>query len=772
MQGCSVTFSNICGFPRIGPQRELKFALEKYWKGNLSRQQLEEVGAQLRQSNWRFMQQQGIGLIPSNDFSYYDHVLDMTVLVGAIPDRFRFNKGQVDLDTYFAMARGRQGAGVDVEAMEMTKWFDTNYHNIVPELGPDTKFKLSSDKPFREYQEALSIGINSVPVLLGPISFLLLSKPAQGVAQDFNPLVLLDSLLGVYEEIISKLKAQGAEWVQLDEPVFVQDRSSVELEALRSAYERLANLANRPKIVIRTYFGDVGDAYDTLVSLPVEGLGLDLSEEFGSGNWDLIEQKNGLEEKVLFAGIVNGRNVWVNDLSVSLEKLNTLVAKANQIVVSTSCSLLHVPYDVSTESNIDPTVKSWLAFAYQKVQEVTTLTRGLNVGKDVIADELAKRDAILANRKNSRLLTNPIVQQNLEQALAKDKVARNSDAVTRKAIQKQKLGLPILPTTTIGSFPQTQELRKARQQLRKGEITQQEYEKVIRSTIEQVIQFQKKVGLDVLVHGEAERNDMVQFFAEKLDGFAFTNNGWVQSYGSRCIRPPILFGDVFRPSPMTVELATYAQSLTDLPVKGMLTGPLTMLKWSFVRDDQPPSLSCIQLGIAIGQEVKDLEAAGIGIIQVDEPALREGLPLKRAQWDQYLDWATKSFRLSTYEVSDETQIHTHMCYAEFGDIISAIDALDADVISVEASRSRMELLGDLAEFGYSKDIGPGVYDIHSPRIPSVDEMVEKLKAAVGALSVEEVWVNPDCGLKTRGWSEVEESLINMTKAAEILRQSI
>ena len=772
MQGCSVTFSNICGFPRIGPQRELKFALEKYWKGNLSRQQLEEVGAQLRQSNWRFMQQQGIGLIPSNDFSYYDHVLDMAVLVGAIPDRFRFNKGQVDLDTYFAMARGRQGAGVDVEAMEMTKWFDTNYHNIVPELGPDTKFKLSSDKPFREYQEALSIGINSVPVLLGPISFLLLSKPAQGVAQDFNPLVLLDSLLGVYEEIISKLKAQGAEWVQLDEPVFVQDRSSVELEALRSAYERLANLANRPKIVIRTYFGDVGDAYDTLVSLPVEGLGLDLSEEFGSGNWDLIEQKNGLEEKVLFAGIVNGRNVWVNDLSVSLEKLNTLVAKANQIVVSTSCSLLHVPYDVSTESNIDPTVKSWLAFAYQKVQEVTTLTRGLNVGKDVIADELAKRDAILANRKNSRLLTNPIVQQNLEQALAKDKVARNSDAVTRKAIQKQKLGLPILPTTTIGSFPQTQELRKARQQLRKGEITQQEYEKVIRSTIEQVIQFQKKVGLDVLVHGEAERNDMVQFFAEKLDGFAFTDNGWVQSYGSRCIRPPILFGDVFRPSPMTVELATYAQSLTDLPVKGMLTGPLTMLKWSFVRDDQPPSLSCIQLGIAIGQEVKDLEAAGIGIIQVDEPALREGLPLKRAQWDQYLDWATKAFRLSTYEVSDETQIHTHMCYAEFGDIIAAIDALDADVISVEASRSRMELLGDLAEFGYSKDIGPGVYDIHSPRIPSVEEMVEKLKAAVSSLPAQEVWVNPDCGLKTRGWYEVEESLTNMTKAAEIIRQSI
>ncbi len=772
MQGCSVTFSNICGFPRIGPQRELKFALEKYWKGNLSRQQLEEVGAQLRQSNWRFMQQQGIGLIPSNDFSYYDHVLDMAVLVGAIPDRFRFNKGQVDLDTYFAMARGRQGAGVDVEAMEMTKWFDTNYHNIVPELGPDTKFKLSSDKPFREYQEALSIGINSVPVLLGPISFLLLSKPAQGVAQDFNPLVLLDSLLGVYEEIISKLKAQGAEWVQLDEPVFVQDRSSVELEALRSAYERLANLANRPKIVIRTYFGDVGDAYDTLVSLPVEGLGLDLSEEFGSGNWDLIEQKNGLEEKVLFAGIVNGRNVWVNDLSVSLEKLNTLVAKANQIVVSTSCSLLHVPYDVSTESNIDPTVKSWLAFAYQKVQEVTTLTRGLNVGKDVIADELAKRDAILANRKNSRLLTNPIVQQNLEQALAKDKVARNSDAVTRKAIQKQKLGLPILPTTTIGSFPQTQELRKARQQLRKGEITQQEYEKVIRSTIEQVIQFQKKVGLDVLVHGEAERNDMVQFFAEKLDGFAFTDNGWVQSYGSRCIRPPILFGDVFRPSPMTVELATYAQSLTDLPVKGMLTGPLTMLKWSFVRDDQPPSLSCIQLGIAIGQEVKDLEAAGIGIIQVDEPALREGLPLKRAQWDQYLDWATKAFRLSTYEVSDETQIHTHMCYAEFGDIIAAIDALDADVISVEASRSRMELLEDLAEFGYSKDIGPGVYDIHSPRIPSVEEMVEKLKAAVSSLPAQEVWVNPDCGLKTRGWYEVEESLTNMTKAAEIIRQSI
>ncbi len=772
MQGCSVTFSNICGFPRIGPQRELKFALEKYWKGNLSRQQLEEVGAQLRQSNWRFMQQQGIGLIPSNDFSYYDHVLDMAVLVGAIPDRFRFNKGQVDLDTYFAMARGRQGAGVDVEAMEMTKWFDTNYHNIVPELGPDTKFKLSSDKPFREYQEALSIGINSVPVLLGPISFLLLSKPAQGVAQDFNPLVLLDSLLGVYEEIISKLKAQGAEWVQLDEPVFVQDRSSVELEVLRSAYERLANLANRPKIVIRTYFGDVGDAYDTLVSLPVEGLGLDLSEEFGSGNWDLIEQKNGLEEKVLFAGIVNGRNVWVNDLSVSLEKLNTLVAKANQIVVSTSCSLLHVPYDVSTESNIDPTVKSWLAFAYQKVQEVTTLTRGLNVGKDVIADELAKRDAILANRKNSRLLTNPIVQQNLEQALAKDKVARNSDAVTRKAIQKQKLGLPILPTTTIGSFPQTQELRKARQQLRKGEITQQEYEKVIRSTIEQVIQFQKKVGLDVLVHGEAERNDMVQFFAEKLDGFAFTDNGWVQSYGSRCIRPPILFGDVFRPSPMTVELATYAQSLTDLPVKGMLTGPLTMLKWSFVRDDQSPSLSCIQLGIAIGQEVKDLEAAGIGIIQVDEPALREGLPLKRAQWDQYLDWATKAFRLSTYEVSDETQIHTHMCYAEFGDIIAAIDALDADVISVEASRSRMELLEDLAEFGYSKDIGPGVYDIHSPRIPSVEEMVEKLKAAVSSLPAQEVWVNPDCGLKTRGWSEVEESLTNMTKAAEIIRQSI
>jgi 5-methyltetrahydropteroyltriglutamate--homocysteine methyltransferase len=770
-----MALSNVSGFPRIGPARELKFATEGHWRDEVTADDLLATAKQIRVDNWRFMQEQGIDLIPSNDFSLYDQVLDTIALVGAVPERYGHDGGPVGLDTYFAMARGRQADGVDVTAMEMTKWFDTNYHYIVPELGPDTRFSLSSEKPFDEHAEAMQeLGIETVPVLVGPVSFLLLGKSADGVDEDFDRLSLLDDLLEVYGEVLERLAEQGASWVQLDEPAFVEDRSETELAALKHAYEELARVHERPRIVVKTYFDHVGDAYEVLRDLPVEGIGLDLHR--GPRNLDLIADKGGLEEKTLFAGIVDGRNVWINDHSASLETLEGLRDRVGELVVSTSCSLQHSPVDLDNEpegvdEDLDDELRSWMAFAKQKVGEVATLARGLGEGRDAISSELEANAAALASRRNSERTGNPEVRKRVE-ALDDSDAQRDSEFETRRDAQRPNLGLPLFPTTTIGSYPQTAEIRKARADLREGSIDQDEYEERMRSEIGRVIRFQEEVGLDVLVHGEPERNDMVQYFAEQLEGYVFTQNAWVQSYGSRYVRPPIIFGDVRRPAPMTVDWTTYAQSLSDRPVKGMLTGPVTMLQWSFVRDDQPRSETCEQLALAIRDEVSDLEQAGIKVIQVDEPAIREGLPLRRDRWADYLDWAVYTFRVSVAVVGDETQIHTHMCYSDFGDIMEQIQQMDADVLLIEAARSRMELLHDWERTGYRQEIGPGVYDIHSPRVPPTEEMEELLKAAADVLEPQQIWVNPDCGLKTRAWPETEAALRNMVDAAKQLREQL
>jgi len=770
-----MALSNVSGFPRIGPARELKFATEGAWKGEVSFDDLLATAKQIRVDNWRFMSEQGIDLIPSNDFSLYDQVLDTIALVGAVPERYGFDGDQVDLDTYFAMARGRQADGVDVTAMEMTKWFDTNYHYIVPELGPDTSFSLSSQKPFDEHAEAMAeLGIDTVPVLVGPVSFLLLGKSADGVDEDFDRLTLLDDLLEVYGEVLERLAEQGASWVQLDEPCFVMDRSEHELGALRVAYEELSRVKERTRIVVKTYFDHVGDAYGVLRDLPVEGVGLDFHR--GRHNVELIAKQGGLEDRTLFAGIVDGRNVWINDLEHSLDLLGGLETHCEELVVSTSCSLQHSPVDLDAEpagvdEDLDDELRSWMAFAKQKVGEVAVLARGLGEGREAIASELDANDRALEDRRNSHRTRNPEVRSRVEALDASD-TQRDSDFEARREAQRPNLGLPLFPTTTIGSYPQTAEIRKARAELREGTIDQDEYETRMRSEIERVIRFQEDVGLDVLVHGEPERNDMVQYFAEQMEGYVFTQNAWVQSYGSRYVRPPIIFGDVRRPAPMTVDWTLYAQSLTDKPVKGMLTGPVTMLQWSFVRDDQPDEETCEQLALAIRDEVSDLEQAQIKVIQVDEPAIREGLPLRRDRWAEYLEWAVYTFRVSVAVVADETQIHTHMCYSDFGDIMEQIQQMDADVLLIEAARSRMELLADWERTGYRQDIGPGVYDIHSPRVPPTEEMEELLRAASDVLEPAQIWVNPDCGLKTRAWPETEAALRNMVDAAKQAREQL
>jgi 5-methyltetrahydropteroyltriglutamate--homocysteine methyltransferase len=770
-----MALSNISGFPRIGRERELKFATEGYWRGDVCAAELAETGKRIRLENWRLMRETGIDLIPSNDFSYYDHVLDAIALFGAVPERYGWSGGQVDLDTYFAMARGRQGDGLDVTAMEMTKWFDTNYHYIVPELGPKTSFSLSATKPFDEHTEAMEeLGIDTVPVLIGPVSFLLLSKPADGVSEDFDPLDLIESLVSVYGEVIEGLAEQGATWVQLDEPCFVEDRSERELDALRLAYEELASVREGTRICVKTYFDHVGDAYGVLRDLPVDGVGLDLHR--GRQNVELIANQGGLTDQWLFAGIVDGRNVWINDLEHSFDLLEGLRDRCDELVVSTSCSLLHSPIDLDAEpdgvdADLDDELRSWMSFAVQKVGEVATLARGLGEGREAIADELDANDRALESRRNSHRTRNPQVRERVA-ALADADASRDGAFEARREAQRAQLDLPPFPSTTIGSYPQTAEIRQARMRLRKGEIDEATYERLMRSEIEKVIRFQEEIGLDVLVHGEPERNDMVQYFGEQMDGYVFTQNAWVQSYGSRYVRPPIIFGDVQRPSPMTVEWILYAQSLTERPVKGMLTGPVTMLQWSFVRDDQPRSETCKQLALAIRDEVSDLERAGVKVIQVDEPAIREGLPLRRERWDEYLTWGVYCFRVATSGVRDETQLQTHMCYSDFGDIMEHIQSMDADVLLIEAARSRMELIPDWERTGYKQDIGPGVYDIHSPRVPSVDEMTELLRAASKVLDPEQIWVNPDCGLKTRAWPETEESLRHMVEAAKQLREEL
>ncbi|MFJ4364692.1 5-methyltetrahydropteroyltriglutamate--homocysteine S-methyltransferase [Streptomyces chartreusis] len=755
--------ATVYGYPRQGPDRELKKAIEGYWKGRVTADALRATAAELRRANWRRLADAGIHEVPTGDFSYYDHVLDTTVALGAMPERHRVAVETDALDGYFAMARGTQ----DVAPLEMTKWFDTNYHYLVPELGPDTVFAADSAKQVAELKEALALGLTARPVLVGPVTYLLLAKPAPGVAADFEPLTLLDRLLPVYARILADLRAAGAEWVQLDEPALVQDRTPAELNAAGRAYRDLGALTDRPKLLVASYFDRLGEALPVLAKAPVEGLALDFTEAAG-GNLQALAAAGGLPGKRLVAGVVNGRNVWVNDLSASLATLGTLLGLADRVDVAASCSLLHVPLDAAAERDIEPQIRRWLAFARQKTAEVVTLAKGLAQGAGAITAELAANRADLASRAGSPITRDAAVRSRAAAVTAGD-ARRSQPYAERAAAQRAHLRLPLLPTTTIGSFPQTGELRTARADLRAGRIGTAAYEDRVRAEIQEVVTFQEKTGIDVLVHGEPERNDMVQYFAEQLTGYLATQHGWVQSYGTRYVRPPILAGDISRPEPMTVRWTAYAQSLTSRPVKGMLTGPVTMLAWSFVRDDQPLGETARQVALALRDEVTDLEASGARVIQVDEPALRETLPLRAADRAGYLAWATEAFRLTTGGVRPDTQIHTHMCYAEFGDIVRAIDDLDADVISLEAARSHMQVARELAAHGYPREAGPGVYDIHSPRVPSVTEAAELLRTGLKAIPAERLWVNPDCGLKTRGWPETRASLENLVAAARTVR---
>lgn len=758
--------ATVHGYPRQGQNRELKKAIEGYWKGRVSADALRGTAAELRRGTWQQLAEAGVDEVPTGDFSYYDHVLDTSVMVGAIPERHRAAVAADPLDGYFAMARGTQ----EVAPLEMTKWFDTNYHYLVPELGPDAVFAADSAKQVAELTEALELGLAARPVLVGPVSYLLLAKPAPGVAPGFDPLTLLDRLLPVYAEVLADLRAAGAEWVQLDEPALVQDRSPAELNAAARAYRDLGTLTDRPKLLVASYFDRLGEALPVLAKAPVDGLALDFTDAAADNLADLAAV-GGLPGKRLVAGVVNGRNVWLNHFEKSLATLGTLLGLADRVDVSSSCSLLHVPLDATAERDIDPQIARWLAFARQKCAEIVTLARGLAKGTEAIAAELAANRADLASRTGSALTHDPGVRARAA-AVTEADGRRSAPYAERAGAQRAHLGLPLLPTTTIGSFPQTAELRTARADLRAGRIGSAAYEERISTEIREVLAFQEKAGLDVLVHGEPERNDMVQYFAEQLTGYLATQHGWVQSYGTRYVRPPILAGDISRPEPMTVRWTTYAQSLTERPVKGMLTGPVTMLAWSFVRDDQPLADTARQVALALRDEVGDLEAAGTSVIQVDEPALRETLPLRAAGHVAYLAWATEAFRLTTGGVRPDTQIHTHMCYAEFGDILRAIDDLDADVISLEAARSHMQVAGELATAGYPREVGPGVYDIHSPRVPSAAEAATLLHKGLEAIAPERLWVNPDCGLKTRGWPEVRAALENLVAAAREVRGAL
>ena len=755
--------SSIAGYPRIGRDRELKRACEQYWKGKLGLAELHRAGTELRRAHWEVQRRAGIALIPANDFSFYDQVLDAVALIGAVPARYHWDGTIVDQDTYFAMARGAQRAGLDVTAMEMTKWFDTNYHYIVPEWTAGQRFRLASSKPFDELAEAQAFGIAARPILIGPFSLALLGK-AHGEGVDILG-ATLDGIVAVYGEVIERLAAQGAEWIGLDEPCLVQDRTPEELAALTRAYAALAARKGDAKLWVSTYFGQVGESYGTLTALPVQAIGLDLVR--GADNLGLIQEQGFPKDKILAAGIVDGRNVWRCDIEEALRGLELLreMVPTERLIVSSSCSLQFVPYDAGRESDLDEELRGWLAFAEQKLQELSTLTRGLNEGRKAIAAELADSAAARQDRKRSPRVHAAEVQARLA---AGDAAARAPFA-ERQPIQRARLGLPTLPTTTIGSFPQTAEVRKMRARFESGDIEESAYDKFLEDSIAETIALQERLGLDMLVHGEFERSDMVEYFGEQLSGFAFTRHGWVQSYGSRCVRPPLIYGDVARPRPMTVRWSTYAQSLTDRPVKGMLTGPVTILNWSFVRDDQPRDQTCRQIALALQDEVGDLERAGLRAIQVDEPALREGLPLRRSDWQAYLDWAVACFRESTASAGAATQIHTHMCYSAFDDIIEAISALDADVLSIENSRSGGELLQVFRNHGYDKEIGPGVYDIHAPRVPSEEEIATMLRATLEVLPAGNVWVNPDCGLKTRTWEEVTPALEHLVAAAKSVR---
>ena len=748
------------GFPRIGLKRELKKALESYWKGDITRDALMSVGKELRTRHWLLQKEAGFQVVPTNDFSLYDHMLDTSCMFGVIPDRYDLN----DSDLYFSMARGSQKNGQDVIACEMTKWFDTNYHYIVPELKKGQTFKLSTDKLFTEAKEAQALGVYPCPVLPGPITYLLQSKKAE----DFTEcrFTLVPTLVAVYVEICKKLLAMDVQWIQLDEPCLSLDLDDKSKEAYKLAYKIIAEAVPEMNIFVPTYFGGLRENLDLAFSLPVKAIHIDLVRAPDQLDMAIAKAKETSKELVL--GLVDGRNVWKNDLSASLAKLEKAQAVLGELVaVSGSCSLLHSPIDLESEDKLDAEVKSWMAFAKQKLTEITTLAKG----REAIKAELEASDKIVESRKTSKRIHNDGVKTRLA-AITPEMAERDSAFPVRAKAQQKALNLPAFPTTTIGSFPQTPDIRLARAAFKKGELDETTYKEAMKREIEYVVRYQEEADLDVPVHGEAERNDMVEYFGEQLEGFVFSKNGWVQSYGSRYVKPPIIFGDVSRPKPMTVEWSAYAQSLTKRPMKGMLTGPITILCWSFVRDDQPREQTATQIALAIRDEVADLEKAGIHVIQIDEPAIREGLPLRKTDRPSYLKWAVNAFKLSAATVADTTQIHTHMCYAEFNDIIDSIGAMDADVISIETSRSQMELLEAFVKYKYPNEIGPGVYDIHSPRVPSKEEMTKLLDKALKVLKPEQIWVNPDCGLKTRGWSETKAALENMVAAAKEMRAKI
>nr|UBR19730.1 cobalamin-independent methionine synthase 3 [Pinus pinaster] len=760
--------SHVVGYPRMGPKRELKFALESFWDGKTSAAALETVAKELRSSIWKQMVAAGVKLIPSNTFSYYDQVLDTTAMLGAVPPRYGFAGGEIGFDTYFSMARGN----ATLPAMEMTKWFDTNYHYIVPELGPEIKFAYSSHKAVAEYKEAKELGIDTVPVIVGPVSYLLLSKPAKGVAKTFNLLTLLDSILPIYKQVVSELEAAGATWVQFDEPSLVMDLEAHQLEAFPKAYSYLEASSLGVNLLVETYFADIPvETYKAITGLKgISAIGFDLIR--GTKTLELIKEIGFPADKILFAGVVDGRNIWANDLAASLtvlESLESIVGK-DKLVVSTSCSLLHTAVDLENETKLDSEIKSWLAFAAQKLIEVDALAKALAGQKDEAF--FAVNASALASRRTSPRVTNEAVQK-AAAALKTSDHRRATPVNIRLEQQQKKLNLPILPTTTIGSFPQTVELRRVRREFKINKISEEEYVSSIKEEIAKVVKLQEDLDIDVLVHGEPERNDMVEYFGEQLQGFAFTVNGWVQSYGSRCVKPPVIYGDVSRPKAMTVFWSKMAQSMTARPMKGMLTGPVTILNWSFVRNDQPRSETCMQIALAIKDEVEDLEAGGIQVIQIDEAALREGLPLRKAEHAYYLDWAVHGFRITNCGVQDTTQIHTHMCYSNFNDIIHSIIDMDADVITIENSRSDEKLLSVFREgVKYGAGIGPGVYDIHSPRIPSVEEIADRISKMLAVLETNILWVNPDCGLKTRKYTEVIPALTNVVAAAKLLRAQL
>ncbi|MEN4902592.1 5-methyltetrahydropteroyltriglutamate--homocysteine S-methyltransferase [Luteimonas sp. TWI1437] len=749
------------GFPRIGRKRELKRAVERHWRGEADAAQLQAVARDLRLRHWRLQREAGVATPPSNDFSLYDQVLDAAFGFDAIPERYRALADADPLAGYFALARGHQQDGIDLHALEMTKWFDTNYHYLVPELQAGQRFALRDDKPVREYLEAKAEGIETRPVLLGPVTLLWLSKTVDGS----DRFALLDALLPVYAELLARLHAAGAAWVQIDEPALVLDLDPAVRAAFDRAYATLAQGA-RPKLLLATYFGALDDNLPLAASLPVDGLHVDLVR----GREQLDAVLGALPAgRTLSLGLVDGRNIWRTRLDDALVLARYAIdARGDDAVwLAPSCSLLHVPVDLAGETALDDELRGWLAFARQKLDELRLLAEAL-ADPDAAEPALAKaRDAIAARRASPRV-QRPEVAARVA-ALDASASRRATPYAARRAAQDALRPLPLWPTTTIGSFPQTLEVREARAAHKSGKLSQADYDAFIADQIAQCVRVQEDLGLDVLVHGEFERNDMVEYFGEQLDGFAFTKNGWVQSYGSRCVKPPVIYGDVARPAPMTVRWSRYAQSLTPRPMKGMLTGPVTVLQWSFVRDDQSRADTCRQIALALRDEVTDLEAAGIGVIQIDEPALREGLPLRRADWAAYLDWAVESFRISASGVADTTQIHTHMCYSEFNDIIEAVAAMDADVISIETSRSRMELLEAFVRFRYPNGIGPGVYDIHSPRVPDVEEMTALLRRAAESIPVAQLWVNPDCGLKTRGWPETRAALSALVAAARTLR---